>query len=146
VTRLPPRWLARFPNGRLRSWLPRGLLLAGILVVGSILGRAIPRECQLIFKRSSPAAELRQLRLEVLDSEETLLVVSDLRPQDRHARRLVVPIRLTPGHYALRGWIEVRVPHSDEKTTWGDWTRVGFQHQVELEGRDLTFPLPPGPP
>ncbi len=111
-----------------------------------MLGRAFPKENRIIFAQPGGNVELRWLHVEVLDEDNTVLLGSDFWLDTANFRPLSLPVRLANGRYTVRGSVEVRTLHPNPKTTWGDWTQMGFQHQVELEGRDLTFPLPLGTP
>ena len=80
-------------------------LVAGVLVVGSVLARAFPRDTDLRFDLGEGHGAVVEASIEYRDSDETLASLR-LRHPDGFPRHVRHTVQLAPGRYRVEATIK----------------------------------------
>jgi hypothetical protein len=118
-----------------------GLLLAFALLLGSQANRIWPRDNEIVILL--PKKPVHKVQLSLFDSDDDLIRSASFFPGFSAPSKISYGVSVPSGTYRL----EIEYEISSEKASIGkspgvDWTRMGVQHQVRLEGEEYRFPPP----
>ncbi len=115
-------------------------MVVAFLGVGVWVLRGLPTEHELHFR--APAGQLlRSAELAIESTGGELLRQVRLDAPTTPSRIISYTCQLPRGTYQISGAFEICEGNVD-KCHRGDWTRLGFRHQISVEGGALTIPLP----
>jgi hypothetical protein len=100
-----------------------------------------PRKNRIIV--GLPRSRVNTVKFDIFDSDNELVRSASFFPKTTTPPRIAYEVDVPSGLYRLEIEYEVsKFDSRDGKTHGVDWTRVGVQHQVRLEGEEYRFPPP----
>ena len=118
-------------------------MVIGLLVTGAVFNQGWPKENRVEIRLPRSREGLERARLSLYDQAgELMLTVLRPLPQPNPPSISEV-LRVPEGTYLLTVEFQPtsRTREQIDKNHWGDWTMLGVDNQVQLQGRDYSFPL-----
>jgi hypothetical protein len=128
-------------NKRMRRVAAWVVLFLGLFGLAHQISRAVPRDNRLVIGLSGDDV-VREVRVDVTSPDGQAWRTIELHPLIPNPRRLECLLKLPPGEYRIDATYDMRPAGRIDKDHESDWTRMGVQHQIRLEGEDHHFPPP----
>jgi len=116
----------------------------GLLVTGAIFNQGWPKENRVEIPLPRSRETLERARLSLYDQAGELMLTVIRRLPEPNPPSISETFQVPEGTYRLTVELQpARRPREQiDKNHWGDWTMLGVDNQVQLQGRDYSFPLP----
>jgi len=118
-----------------------GVAILGALGIAQQVSRAVPRENRVMISLSREAV-VREVRVDVTDADGEPWKSVQLFPRIPNPPWIECLVNVPAGEYRIKLTYQIRSTGSIDKNQESDWTLMGVQHQIRLDGEDHHFPPP----